>query len=137
MTMTLPHTTNETTELAKMRNHLAADRTLASWIQNSLGLIGFGAGFQSIFEAVNRSFPQNHSVINQNITYAIGLSAIGLGIFLIIPALIPYHNHIKALKQEDFLNHPPRLFNLKLLTMSITLYGFVALIAVWFVHSWK
>lgn len=132
--MNLPHTTNETTELTKMRNRLAADRTLASWIQNSLGLIGFGAGFQSIFEAVNRSFPQNYSVINQNITYAIGLSAIGLGIFLMIPVLIPYHNHIKALEQEDFLNHP-RLFNLKLLTMSITLYGFIALIAVWFVYS--
>lgn len=134
--MNLPHTTNETTELAKMRNHLAADRTLTSWIQNSLGLIGFGVGFQSIFEAVNRSFPQNHSVINQNITYAIGLSAIGLGIFLMIPILIPYRNHIKALEQEDFLNYPPRLFNLKLLTISITLYGFIALIAIWFVRSW-
>jgi putative membrane protein len=133
--MSLPHTTNETTELAKMRNHLAADRTLTSWIQNSLGLVGFGVGFQSIFEAVNRSFPQNHSVINQNITYAIGLSAIGLGIFLMIPVLIPYRNHIKTLEQEDFLNHPPRLFNLKLLTISITLYGFIALIAVWFVNS--
>lgn len=136
--MTLPHrATNDTTELAKMRNYLAADRTLASWIQNSLGLIGFGAGFESISEAVSQSFPQNHSAINQNITYAIGLSAIGLGIFLLIPILIPYHNHVKSLGQEDFLNHPPRLFNLKLLTLSITLYGFIALIAVWFVRSWR
>jgi putative membrane protein len=133
--MTLPHTTNETTELAKTRNHLAADRTLTSWIQNSLGLIGFGAGFQSIFEAVNRSLPQNHPVINQNITYAIGLSAIGLGIFLLIPVLIPYHNYIKSLEQEDSLNHPPHLFNVKLLTISIIFYGFIALIAVWFVRS--
>ncbi|MBV8884806.1 MAG: DUF202 domain-containing protein [Chroococcidiopsidaceae cyanobacterium CP_BM_RX_35] len=136
--MTLPYkTTNDTTELAKTRNRLAADRTLASWMQNSLGLIGFGAGFQTILEAVNRSFPQNHSVINQNITYAIGLSAIGLGIFLLIPVLIPYRNYIKSLEREEFSNYPPRLFNLKLLTMSITLYGFIALIAVWFVHSWK
>lgn len=133
--MTLPHrATNDTTELAKMRNRQAADRTLASWIQNSLGLIGFGAGFQSILEAVNRSFPQNNLVINQNITYAIGLSAIGLGIFLLIPVLISYSNYIKSLEREEFLNHP-HLFNLKLLTMSITLYGFIALIAVWFVHS--
>ncbi|HEY9662159.1 MAG TPA: hypothetical protein V6C65_27200 [Allocoleopsis sp.] len=64
-------------------------------------------------------------MINQNITYGIGLAAIGLGIFLMIPILIPYRNHIKALEQENFLNHPPRLFNLKLLTISITLYGFM------------
>lgn len=133
--MTLPQTTNETTELAKMRNHLAADRTLTTWIQNSLGLIGFGAGFQSISEAVSQSFPQNHPTINQNITHAIGLSAIGLGIFLLILVLIPYHNHVKSLGQEDFFNHP-RLFNLKLLTISIILYGFIALIAVWFVYGW-
>jgi putative membrane protein len=68
--MTLPHrTTNETTELTKMRNHLAADRTLTSWIQNSLGLIGFGAGFETISKAVGQSFPQSHSTINQTITY--------------------------------------------------------------------
>jgi putative membrane protein len=133
--MTLPHTTNETTELAKTRNHLAADRTLASWMQNCLGLIGFGAGFQSISEAVSQSFPQNNPAINQNITDAIGLSAIGLGIFLLIPVLIPYHHHIKSLEQENSLNHSPRLFNLRLLTISITLYGFIALTAVWFVHS--
>lgn len=133
--MTSPRITNETTELAKTRNHLAADRTLASWIQNCLGLIGFGAGFQSIFEAVNQSFPQYHSTINQTITYAIGLGAIGLGIFLLIPVLIPYHNHINSLEQEDSLNHP-RLFDLKLLTISITLYGLIALVAVWFVHAW-
>jgi putative membrane protein len=118
-----------------MRNHLAADRTLTSWIQNSLGLIGFGAGFQSISEAVSQSFPQNHSTISQNVTYAISLSAISLGIFLLVPVLIPYRNHVKSLGQENFLNHHPRLFNLKLLTLSITLYGFIALIAVWFVLS--
>jgi putative membrane protein len=134
--MSLSHTTNETTELAKMRNHLAADRTLASWMQNSLGLIGFGAGFQSIFEAVSQSFPQNNPLINQTIAHAISLSAIGLGIFLLIPVLIPYHHHLKSLEQENFLNHPPRLFNLRLLVVSITLYGFIALIAVWFVRSW-
>lgn len=134
--MTLPpRITNDTTELAKMRNRLAADRTLISWIQTSLGLIGFGAGFQSIFGAVNRSFPQNNSVINQNITYAIGLSAIGLGIFLLIPILIPYREHIRSLEQEEFLNIPPHLFNLRLLTLSIMLYGFIASIAVWLVNS--
>jgi putative membrane protein len=134
--MTLPHrVTNETTELAKMRNLLAADRTLTSWIQNSLGLIGFGAGFECISEAVSQYLPENHSIINENITYAIGLIAIGFGIFLLVPVLIPYRNHVKLLEQEDFLNHPPRLFNLKLLTLSITLYGFIALIAVWFVFS--
>lgn len=137
--MNLPHATNETTELAKTRNRLAADRTLTSWIQSSLGLIGFGAGFQSIFAAVNRSFPQNNSVINQNITYAISLSAIGFGIFLLIPILIPYRNYIKSLEREELINHQflnyLDLFNLKLLTMLIILYGLIASIAVWFVRS--
>jgi putative membrane protein len=118
------------TELAKERNRLAAERTLASWIQNSLGLIGFGAAFQSISNALNQSFPENDPAINAQLAYAVGLSAIGLGIFLLIPVIIPYRNYIKSLEQDDFLNRPPRLFDLKLLVVSITLYGCIALIAV-------
>jgi putative membrane protein len=122
--------TNDTTELAKERNRQAAERTLTSWIQNSLGLIGFGAAFQSIFNALNQSFPQNSPVINMQIAYAVGLSAIGLGIFLLIPVIIPYRNYIKSLEQDNFLHRPPRLFDLKLLLVSVTLYGVIALIAV-------
>jgi putative membrane protein len=64
------------------------------------------------------------------IAYAVGLSAIGLGIFLLIPVIIPYRNYIKSLEQDNFLHRPPRLFDLKLLLVSVTLYGVIALIAV-------
>lgn len=133
----LPHrSTNDTTELAKERNRQAAERTLTSWIQNSLGLIGFGAAFHSIFDAVQQSFPGNSALLNRQITYAIGLSAIGLGIFLLLPVIITYRAHIQSLEREDFLNAPPRLFNLRLLVGSITLYGLITLVAVLVVRSW-
>jgi putative membrane protein len=131
-----PRLTNNTTELAKERNRQAAERTLTSWIQACLGLIGFGAGFQSIFDAVNQSFPGSSALFNRGITYMIGLGTVSLGIFLLIPVIIGYRSYLKSLERADFLAHPPCLFNLKLLIGSITLYGLAALAAVLVVRSW-
>lgn len=132
----LPHKpTNDTTELAKERNRQAAERTLASWIQTSLGLIGFGAAFPSIFQAINRSFPANSPIINRGITTAIGLGSIAAGLFLLIPVLIPYHNHVKSLERDDFLDQPLHLFDLGLLVGTVAFYGLIAFAAVLLVRS--
>ncbi len=125
--------TNDTNELAKARNRDAAERTLMSWIQNCLVLIGFGVAFDRIFTTVNQTFPESNPIIHVFLTHFIGLSAIGLGIFLLALAIFGYLITVKSLDQEDYLIRPVHSPNLFILFTAITLYGLIALIAVFLV----
>lgn len=129
--------TNLTNELAKERNRAAAERTLTSWIQNCLSLIGFGIAFDRIFSALHRAFPDNSTVINARWTHIIGLSVIALGIFLLIIAIFIYLMDVQSLKRHDYLHKPIRSYNLMTITVgSIILFGLVSLIAVFTVIAW-
>ena len=130
MSFTPRRLTNDATELAKERNRKAAERTLTSWIQNCLALIGFGTAFDSIFDAVNHSFPHNSSAINTQVAHIIGLSAIGWGIFLLILVLIGYRTEIQSLERSDYLDRPLQFFNLSIIVGAIILYGLSALVVV-------
>ena len=129
--------TNDTTELAKERNREAAERTLTSWIENSLLLMGFGISIEEIYSAMNQSFPQNSSEINLQFTDIISLGAIAFGIALLIPVSINHRMEIKSLEQEDYLARPARFFNLLIVVGSVILFGLVALAAVILVISQK
>ncbi|WP_193195952.1 YidH family protein [Nostoc sp. MG11] len=129
--------TNLTNELAKERNRAAAERTLTSWIQNCLSLIGFGIAFDRIFSALHQAFPDNSTVINARWTHIIGLSVIALGIFLLIIAIFIYLVAVQSLKRNDYLYRPIRSYNLMTITVgSIILFGLVSLIAVFIVIAW-
>lgn len=135
MSFTPRRPTSDTTELAKERNREAAERTLTSWIQNCLALIGFGTAFDSIFDAVNHSFPQNSSAINKQLTHIIGLSTIGWGIFLLILVLVGYRAEIKSLERSDYLDRPPHFFNLSIIIGAVILYGLIALVVVFIIKT--
>ncbi|MEM8779238.1 MAG: DUF202 domain-containing protein [Cyanobacteria bacterium P01_G01_bin.49] len=127
--------TNDTTELAKERNRAAAERTLTSWIQNCLTIIGFGIAFDRILTAVNQRFPQNSSSMNQQLTHAIGLGAIALGILLLLSVITVYLVEIRTLDREDHLIGPLSVFNEGILVGAIIIFGAIALFAIFFVFS--
>jgi putative membrane protein len=120
-----PKIKRATNELAKERNHAAAERTLTTWIQTCLSLISFGIAFEQIFSAINRSFPENSLIYNVKLTQIISLNAIAIGIFLLVIAIFGYLSEIKSLQQEDYL--PPRLFYTALIG-SVVLLGFVTFV---------
>lgn len=130
--------TNITNELAKERNRAAAERTLTSWIQNCLSLIGFGIAFDRIFNALNESISKHDPRIATRLTHIIGLSAIALGIFLLILAMIGYLIKVKSLEREEYSYNsykPTYIVNLSVFVVSIILFGLVAIVAVFTVLS--
>ncbi|MGF1481817.1 MAG: YidH family protein [Cyanophyceae cyanobacterium] len=136
MSSTPRRPTNVTTQLAKERNREAAERTLTSWIQNCLSIIGFGAGFESISAACAQAFPENDAGL-EFLARTIGLTAIGLGILLLVLMVIAYRAEVRSLEREDYFERSPRLSNLGVLVSAITLYGLIAFVAALFVLPWK
>lgn len=121
--------TNITNELAKQRNRAAAERTLISWIQNCLTLIGFGIAVDRIFNAVNQTFSRNDTALNARIAQAIGLSAIALGIFLLVLAMISYIKDVQSIAKPDYLYRPIHTSIAFVITV-IILFGLIALVAI-------
>ncbi|MCP6763013.1 MAG: DUF202 domain-containing protein [Fischerella sp. CENA71] len=124
-----------TNELAKERNRAAAERTLTSWIQNCLSLIGFGIAFDRIFNALNELIPKHNPHIAMQLAHIIGLSAIALGIFLLVLATIGYLIKVKSLEQEEYSYKSTYIVNLSVFVVSVILFGLVTLVAVFTVIS--
>ncbi len=129
--------TKDTTQIDKERNREAAERTMASWIQNCIGIIGFGAGFDSILTALHQAFPEQDRAFDLNLVHIIGLAAIAIGILLLVPIIIAYKQEIRYLEREDYLAELPRLSNLGVVLSSIILYGLIAFVAALFVLPWR
>lgn len=121
--------TSVTTELAKERNREAAERTMTSWIQNCLGIIGFGFGFDSIMTALHQASPKKSWEFDLLLTHIIGLGAIAIGILLLVLMIVAYRVEVRSLGREDYLERPSRLANLGILVSSIILYGTIAFVA--------
>jgi putative membrane protein len=127
---------NSTNELAKERNRAAAERTILSWVQNSVGLIGFGIAFERIFNAINETFPENAVRMNIFVSEAIGLGAIGFGLFMLVIAVITYRKEILVLERENYLYQSERFSDLFLvLAGSVILFGLISLIVIFFVKT--
>ncbi|PPS39623.1 YidH family protein [Chroococcidiopsis sp. TS-821] len=121
--------TNITNELAKQRNRGAAERTLLSWIQNCLTLIGFGIAFDRIFNAINQTFARNDTALNAKIAQSIGLGAIALGIFLLVLAIISYVKDVQSIAQPDYLYRPIHTSTVFVIT-AIILFGLIAIFVI-------
>ncbi|MGK7920126.1 MAG: YidH family protein [Trichodesmium sp.] len=126
----LPKPTGITNELAKERNRAAAERTLTSWIQNSIALIGFGIAFDEIFAALQQSFPQDNWTLIMKFAHLLGLTLIGLGIALQVLAMIQYHIEVKSIEVENYITKPTGSLNLAV-SIAIVLFGLGASIAIW------
>jgi putative membrane protein len=91
---------DETTELARERNRIAADRTLLAWIRLSLTLIGIGFGVDQSIYLLHREIGD---VINPyRLSHILGLLLIGLGVYALIVAAIDYRGEMHRLKQPEY-----------------------------------
>jgi putative membrane protein len=121
--------TGATNELAKERNRAAAERTLASWIQNSVTLIGLGIAFEQIFEALETTFPLQSRVIILKYSQILGLSLIALGIALLIIAIIQHRIIIKSIERDNYISISSRPLNIAI-GSAVFIFGVAAVIVI-------
>jgi putative membrane protein len=117
--------TGPTNELAKERNRAAAERTIATWIRNCLGLIGFGFAIDEIFVALNQRSPTAPSTTV--LAQVTGILFIVLGIGLLLVAMVQYYVAVKSIERQDYVLMPSRTMN-AIAVSAILLFGLLGLV---------
>lgn len=117
---------NPTNELAKERNRAAAERTINAWTGICLNLIGFGVAFDQIARSLRRQFPQADPAIHQKTTTLIGLGFVGLGLMLLVFALVQRRLATYAIERQDYVLLPINTLN-QLAVATIVLTGLAGL----------
>ena len=93
-----------TTELAKERSRAAAERTLTSWIQSSLTLMGFGLAFASTTDAWNRHSPGSMAPVYARLAPYVALAAIAVALFMLTLAIVGHVGRTKTLEGRETFN---------------------------------
>jgi uncharacterized membrane protein YidH (DUF202 family) len=96
-----PYPPNVQDELAHERNHLAADRSLLSFIRISTTLISTGVGFDQVLRIL---FPTR--VYIGAWTYTLSLVLVGLGVINLLFAALDYQGEMKRLQQPQYYFTP-------------------------------
>jgi putative membrane protein len=99
--MSNPYPPNVQAELARERNHIAANRSLLSFIRNSVTLIGAGVGINQIVKTLAPSAP-----FIQQWVYGLTLALIGLGVINLSLAIVDYQGEMKRLRQSEYTFTP-------------------------------
>lgn len=126
--------TNEVTELAKERSRAAVERTIVSWLNSALLLMGLGISIHEIASEVQQVSP-NYLASNIRMSMLLSLGTIAFGIALLIPIAISHRADIQALERGDYLAKPPHLFNLAMVIGAVIVFGLIALVDVLFVTT--
>jgi putative membrane protein len=92
-----PYPPNVQAELARERNRIAADRTLLSFIRNSVTLISIGVGIDQVV----RNLVPYARFINIWI-YVLDLVLVGLGIVNLLLAAQDYRGEMQRLRQPEY-----------------------------------
>jgi putative membrane protein len=119
--------TGPTNELAKERNRAAAERTITSWIQSCLGLIGFGVAVDEIAVALDSRSAAGIRPITSDFAYPIGYIFILLGIGLLVFAMVQHYLAVQSIKREDYVFLPSRPMNV-LATSTVIIFGFLGMV---------
>lgn len=99
--MRTPYPPNVQAELARERNRIAADRSLLSFIRNSVTLISTGVGINQVV--------LNLTPIASYWTawvYLLTLVLIGLGVINLFFAAVDYQEEMKRLRQSEYTFTP-------------------------------
>jgi putative membrane protein len=91
------------TELAKERNHVAANRTLLAWIRVSIALIGIGFGVNDIVSRLLGGNDEHHLM---GFTRLFSLAMIALGVVSVSMAVLDYRGEMNRLRQSDYAYTP-------------------------------
>jgi putative membrane protein len=96
-----PYPPNPQPELARERNRIAADRSLLSFVRNSVTLISTGVGVDQILRRLAPIDPNLDLWI-----YLISLVFIGLGVVNLLCAALDYQGEMKRLRQPEYYFTP-------------------------------
>lgn len=121
--------TNDVTELAKERNRQAIERTLLSWINSALLLLGLGISLGAVTADLQPLLPLTPG-LGLQLTLGISLGAIGFGIALLVPIAVVYRWELITLDQSNYLAQPPRRLNLFIVVAAVVAFGLLALVDV-------
>lgn len=99
--MKTPYPPNAQAELARERNRIAADRSLLSFIRNSVTLISAGVGIDQILGRLAPIEPTLNLWI-----YLLSLVFVGLGIVNLLFAALDYQGEMKRLRQPEYYFTP-------------------------------
>jgi putative membrane protein len=100
-TMQNPYPPNVQDELARERNRVAADRSLLSFVRNSVTLISSGVSIDQIVKALSSTAPFIEAWV-----YTLSLTLIGLGIINLCFAILDYNGEMKRLRQSEYYFTP-------------------------------
>ncbi|WOD37042.1 YidH family protein [Nodosilinea sp. E11] len=92
---------NPQDELARDRNHLAADRSLLSFVRSSLTLIGIGVGIDQVVSAI--------APVGRFIdlwAYGLSLLLVGLGVITLALAIRDYQGELQRLRAPVYRYTP-------------------------------
>jgi len=84
-------------ELARERNRVAADRSLLSFVRNSVTLITIGVSIDQVVRALASTAPFIDAWI-----YALSLTLIGLGVINLGFAILDYNGEMQRLRQPEY-----------------------------------
>jgi putative membrane protein len=119
--------TGPTNELAKERNRAASERTITSWIQNCLGLIGFGVAVDEIAVALDNRASDGTRLITSDFAYPISILFIVLGIGLLVFAMVQHYLEVQSIKREDYFFLSSRPMNV-LATLTVIVFGVLGMV---------
>lgn len=115
------------TEMAFQRSTMALDRTLMAWIRTSLSLIGFGF---TIYKFLQTLGERTGSPVRENAPRNLGLFMIGLGMGLLLLAILQYRAAIKkAMALEQGFDKSARAISLSMIgAIGVLLVGLFTLL---------
>jgi putative membrane protein len=91
-----PYPPNVQANLARERNRIAADRSLLSFVRNSLTLISVGVGVEQVIRLIS---PADATALWVRI---LDLTLIGLGVLNLVLAALDYQGELKRLEQPEY-----------------------------------
>ena len=94
-----PHDTQA--DLARERNHQAAERSLLSFIRSSLTLIGIGVGLEQVVSVLSSGIRYTDGWV-----YSFSLVLIGLGVLSLGLAGVDHQAEMKRLKAPEYVYTP-------------------------------
>lgn len=99
--MVNPYPPQAQDDLARERNHLAADRTLLSFIRGSLTLISVGVAVEQIVSALSPGSPYLDEW-----AYGLSLVFIGVGMVSLVFAIADHRREIQRLQAHEYVYIP-------------------------------
>lgn len=120
-----------TNELAKERNRAAAQRTINAWIGNGLSLIGVGVAIDQITQSLQRRFSNSDPATTQIAAEITSMTLIGVGLVLLVIAMIQHRLEIKTIEREDYVLLSINALN-RVAVAAILLLGFAGIFTILF-----